>query len=159
MDKRKTAMVLALVAALAGGGLYWQQSKAAPDSPQAAVVASRTAEKTAPVLPREEKQTENVVKVQNHLPIKDEFVYTFEGDKVFIAAGSVSADKKNHQWQAQIKRVDKQGQVKLQQLVLFKQEDSRILTRSADKDADTWRPVDEMDRSLYKKVVDISGVF
>lgn len=158
MDKRKIALGL-LLAVLAGTGLYWQQSQAATDSTQAVIVASRKAEKTSPVLPEAEKQQDKAVKTQKQCPAKDEFVYTFEGDKVYIAAGSVSADKKNHQWQAQVKHIDKQGAVQLQQVVFFKQEGSRILTRSANDGADKWRAVDEMDRSVYKKVTDISGVF
>lgn len=158
MDKRKIVLALGLAVLFIGGGLYWQQSKAGTDTPKAAVVAGSKAEKTAPVLPQEEKQKDKGLKAQKQCPAKDEFVYAFEGDKVYIVAGSVSADKKNRQWQAQIKHIDKHGAVQLQQNVFFKQEGSRILTRSDNDGADHWRAVDEMDRSLYKKVSDISGI-
>lgn len=89
-------------------------------------------------------------------PIKDVFVYTFEGDKVFIVAGSVTVDKKNHQWQAKIKNVNKRGESQPVQLVSFKKEGTQILTRN---DGGKWRSIDEMDRSLFNKVVDISETY
>lgn len=89
-------------------------------------------------------------------PIKDVFVYSFEGDKVFIVAGSVTADKTNHQWQAKIKNVNKRGESKPVQVVSFKQEGTQILTRN---DGGKWRSIDEMDRSLFNKVVDISETY
>ena len=89
-------------------------------------------------------------------PIKDVFVYSLEGEQVFIVAGSVTADKKNHQWKAQIKNVNRKGQAQPVQSVMFKQEGNQILTCNADG---KWRNIDEMDKTIFNKVVDISGTY
>ncbi|SHK65625.1 hypothetical protein SAMN05216582_11143 [Selenomonas ruminantium] len=89
-------------------------------------------------------------------PIQDVFVYSFEGEKVFIVAGSVTVDKKAHKWQVRIKNVNSQGESYGEQVVSFKQDGAQILTKNADGQ---WRDIDEMDRSLFKKVIDISGAF
>lgn len=100
--------------------------------------------------PQQEKRTEKpAVK-----PIKDVFVYSFEGDKVFIVAGSVTSDKGSNVWKAKIKNINSKGEAQSVQTVSFKQEGTQILTRS---DQGQWRFIDEMDRSLFNKVVDISG--
>ncbi len=100
--------------------------------------------------PQQEKRTEK----PEVKPIKDVFVYTFEGEKVFIVAGSVTSNKNSQEWQAKIKNVNSKGEAQPVQSVYFKQEGTQILTRS---DKSQWRDIDEMDRSLFNKVVDISG--
>lgn len=100
--------------------------------------------------PQQEKRTEKpAVK-----PIKDVFVYSFEGDKVFIVAGSVTSDKGSNVWKAKIKNINSKGEAQSVQTVSFKQEGTQILTRSGQGQ---WRSIDEMDRSLFNKVMDISG--
>ena len=71
-------------------------------------------------------------------------------------AGSVTANKEKHEWQAKIKSINKKGEPQSVQQVFFKQEGKQILTSNGNG---KWRPIDEMDKSLFNKVVDISGTF
>ena len=135
--------------------LYTSEAPLTPDSQQITetTVATRNEAETKinriPE-PQQEKRTEKpAVK-----PIKDVFVYSFEGEKVFIVAGSVTSDKGSNVWKAKIKNVNSKGEAQSVQTVSFKQEGTQILTCS---DQGQWRSIDEMDRSLFNKVVDISG--
>lgn len=145
--------LLLLGAAIAG---MWPSSSATDHASrqitETTVATRNEAEKQMDKVPQpqQEKRTEKpAVK-----PLKDVFVYAFEGEKVFIVAGSVTSDKNAHEWQARIKNVNSQGEAQAVQSVSFKQEGPRILTRSGEG---KWRNIDEMDRSLFNKVVDISG--
>lgn len=146
-------LLLLLAAATAA---FWTVSKS-PESQQITetTVATRN-EDNAKINKISQPQPEAKVEKPAMKPIKDVFVYSFEGDKVYIVAGSVTVDKKNHQWQAKIKNVNKRGESQPVQVVSFKQEGTQILTRN---DGGKWRSIDEMDRSLFDKVVDISETY
>ena len=159
MQKRKIIIGGILCLTLIGGGaaLLWP-SDVPPASQQITEITVATRNEDVSQtnkLPQprpEQKQEKPAVKQ----PIKDVFVYSFEGEKVFIVAGSVSADKANHQWQARIKNVNKKGEPQSVQTVMFKQDGTQILTSKGDGQ---WRNIDEMDKSLFNKVVDISGTY
>ena len=158
MNRRKIVSggILGLLLLGAATAFLWpKESPQAPASQQITetTVATRNEAETKinriPE-PQQEKRTEK----PEVKPIKDVFVYTFEGDKVFIVAGSVTTNKNTQEWQAKIKNVNSKGEAQSVQSVSFKQEGTQILTCS---DQGQWRSIDEMDRSLFNKVVDISG--
>ena len=159
MQKRNMVIGGIFCLALIGAGtaLMWP-SREAPVSQQITetTVATRNedvSQTNKPPQPRlEQKQEKPAVKQ----PIKDVFVYSYEGEKVFIVAGSVKADKERHEWQAKIKNVNKKGEPQPVQVVFFKQEGNQILTSNGNG---KWRNIDEMDKSLFNKVADISGTY
>lgn len=153
MDKRKIALGVALAACLSGIYYGWQQSPA-ENSPKVVLTADNKGQQSVPPLPQEEKPQALKDKVMKQYPAQDEFVYNFEGAKVYIVAGSVKKDKTKQLWQAKIKTVNAKEQLAAVQEVFFKQEGQRIVTRNGEG---KWRELDEMDSSLYKKVTDIAG--
>ena len=159
MQKRRIVIGGILCLALVGGGaVLLGSSQEAPASQQITETTVATRNEDVSQInkipqPRQEQPQEKPAVKQ---PIKDVFAYSFEGEKVFIVAGSVMADKEKHEWQARIKSVNKKGEVQSIQQVFFKQEGTQILTSNGDG---KWRLIDEMDKSLFNKVVDISGTF
>lgn len=158
MNRRRTiigGIIGLILLGSAAAFLYTSEAPVTPDSQQITetTVATRNeAETKINKLPepQQEKRTEKpAVK-----PIKDVFVYSFEGEKVFIVAGSVTSDKGSNVWKTKIKNVNSRGEAQSVQTVSFRQEGTQILTRS---EQGQWRAIDEMDRSLFNKVVDISG--
>ena len=158
MQKRRIIIGGILGLALAGGGVFWLNTSSTVPAQQQ--ITETTVATRAENVPNPDKLTQPQAAQRQEKPavkpIKDVFVYNLEGEKVFIVAGSVSADKKNHQWQAQIKNVNRKGEAQPVQAVTFKQEGSQILTRNVDG---KWRSIDEMDRAIFNKVVDISGTY
>lgn len=159
MQKRRIVIGGILCLALIGGGAaLWWPSREAPASQQITetTVATRN-EDVSPINKIPQTGTEQPKeKPQVKQPIKDVFAYSFESEKVFIVAGSVTANKEKHEWQAKIKSINKKGEPQSVQQVFFKQEGKQILTSNGNG---KWRPIDEMDKSLFNKVVDISGTF
>ena len=157
MQKRRIIIGGILGLALAGAGIFCLNTSLEAPAQQ---ITETTVATRAENIPNPDKVSSQQAAQRQEKPavkpIKDVFVYSLEGEKVFIVAGSVSADKKNHQWQAQIKNVNRKGEAQPVQAVTFKQEGSQILTRNVDG---KWRSIDEMDRAIFNKVVDISGTY
>jgi len=157
MQKRRIIIGGILGLALAGAGIFCLNTSSEAPAQQ---ITETTVATRAENIPNPDKVSSQQAAQRQEKPavkpIKDVFVYSLEGEKVFIVAGSVSADKKNHQWQAQIKNVNRKGEAQPVQAVTFKQEGSQILTRNVDG---KWRSIDEMDRAIFNKVVDISGTY
>ena len=158
MQKRRIIIGGLLVLSLTGAGIFWLGSYSDVPAQQISetTVATRaenvpTPDKLSPPQQAQRQQEKPAVK-----PIKDVFIYSMEGEKVFVAAGSVTVDKKNHQWQAQIKNINRNGEAQSIQTVIFKQTGNQILTCNA---GGKWRNIDEMDRAIFDKVVDISGTY
>ena len=113
MQKRRIIIGGIIGLALAGGGVFWLN--ASSNVPAQQQITETTVATRAENVPNPDKlpppqaaqrQEKPAVK-----PIKDVFVYSMEGEKVFIVAGSVTVDKKNHQWQAQIKNINRNGDI------------------------------------------------
>ena len=157
MQKRRIIIGGILGLALAGAGIFCLNTSSEAPAQQ---ITETTVATRAENIPNPDKVSSQQAAQRQEKPavkpIKDVFVYSLEGEKVFIVAGSVSADKKNHQWQAQIKNVNRKGEAQPVQAVTFKQEGSQILTRNVDG---KWRSINEMDRAIFNKVVDISGTY
>ncbi|WP_173443476.1 hypothetical protein [Selenomonas ruminantium] len=158
MQKRRLIIGGILGLVLAGGGVFWLNTSS--NVPAQQQITETTVATRAENVPNPDKLTPPQAAQRQEKPavkpIKDVFVYSLEGEQVFIVAGSVTADKKNHQWQAQIKNVNRKGQAQPVQSVMFKQEGNQILTCNADG---KWRNIDEMDKTIFNKVVDISGTY
>lgn len=159
MQKQRIVIGGILCLALVGcGAALWWPSQEAPASQQITetTVATRN-EDVSQINKIPQTETEQPKEKQPiKQPIKDVFVYSFEGEKVFIVAGSVTADKEKHEWHAKIKSINKKGEAQAVQQVSFRQEGKQILTSNGNG---KWRLIDEMDKSLFNKVVDISGSF
>ena len=151
MQKRRIIIGGLLVLSLTGAGIFWLGSYSDVPAQQISetTVATRaenvpTPDKLSPPQQAQRQQEKPAVK-----PIKDVFIYSMEGEKVFVAAGSVTVDKKNHQWQAQIKNINRNGEAQSIQTVIFKQTGNQILTCNA---GGKWRNIDEMDRAILTKL-------
>ena len=159
MQKRRIIIGGIIGLALAGGGVFWLNASSNVPAQQQiteTTVATRAENVPGPDKLSQSQQVQRQQEKPSVKPIKDVFVYSMEGEKVFIVAGSVTVDKKNHQWQAQIKNVNLKGEAQPVQAVKFKQEGSKILTCNS---SGKWRNIDEMDKTIFNKVVDISGTY
>ncbi len=162
MQKRKIVIGAILCLAFAGGGaaLWWPSSEV-PTSQQITetTVATRNEDVSqADEIPQPQQEQKQKQKQEKPAvkPIMDVFVYSFEGEKVFIVAGSVTANEQTKEWRAQIKQVNQKGEPQPVRTVLFKQDGNQILTSNGQG---KWRKVDEMDKSLFNKVLDIAGTY
>lgn len=148
MEQRKRLYILFgfIVSAVIVGGYWWNTSQnvqnAKPNAETAAVVSSY--EKPTKEVAGEQKKTETV-KV---LPLQDVLAMNFEGTKTYIVAGSVNGTKSGNAWTAKIRSG---GEGKISQ-VEFKQDGQKLMTRN---DGGEWRSMDEMDRTLFYKIMEI----
>ena len=154
--RKKIFGLLAILLVLGGvaGAMLWPQA----NQPDAAPV-NRELETAAggDVLPETQAARESAAPVtepapQLVLPAADELAYTFEGAKLYIVAGSVTVDGNGTLWQAKVKNVTAKGTSGPEQLVCFKRQGSDVMTRL---DQGNWRTADDMDRSVYRRIMAI----
>lgn len=150
MNRKKRLSIGVGLAILAiAAGLYWWN---APQASQQAQVDGKS-----PAVTRENKQPEEDTRETEQkdtaaegkkLPAKDTLAMTFEGTKTYIVAGSASSIKNGTDWKAEIRN----GEAGKISQVEFKQEGKTLMTRN---DGGAWRPLDEMDRTLFHKLMEI----
>lgn len=149
MKQRKYLyIIVGLIALLVAAGAYWWN---APQPAQKAQLDGETAtvsdgykqpEKDAQA--NEQKSAAETKK----LPVQDTLAMTFEGTKTYIVAGSVNGTKNGSNWTAELRN---EAEGKISQ-VEFKQDGQKLMTRN---DGGAWRPVDEMDRTIFQKLMEI----
>ena len=157
-QKKKIYGILAMllmVGGLAGAMLCWTPGTS-PDNAQVSQETKTTSEavETPTTGAEQKKELPASVKpaAQPVIPAVDELAYTFEGTKLFIAAGSVTVDGNGNLWQAKVKNVTAKGTVGPERLVYFKLQGNDVMTRL---EHGNWRLADDMDRSVYRKVTAI----
>lgn len=160
IKQKKKIFVILLVMLLFGGlagAMFWPHNSKG-DNAQASQETETTSESAE--LPKTEPQQKPAIPaapapvVRPAVPVTDELAYTFEGTKLFIVAGSVVADKDGNLWQAKVKHVTAKGIEGPERLVYFKLQGKDVMTRLDDG---SWRPVDDMDQSVYRRVTAIVG--
>ena len=150
-DKKCLYMVLGVVAAVAvAAGCYLWNGGQAPQKAQVDGGNITSVEDAKEPKPVEEPQgkEEKPVEMQRGIPAEDVVAMTFEGTKTYIVAGSVTGTKNGAQWTAVLRN----GTAGKQTKVEFKQEGKKIITRN---EGGTWRSLDEMDQSIFRKVQEI----
>ncbi|MBQ1890627.1 MAG: hypothetical protein II160_08005 [Selenomonas sp.] len=152
-DKKRLYMLAGVVvaAAVAAGGYLWNGSQPAQNAQveHSTATSAEQAKEPQAVSDEKAKAEEAAAKKQN-LPAKDVVAMTFEGTKTYIVAGSVTGTKTGTQWTASLRH----GEAGKLSKVEFKQDGAKLMTRNDDG---PWRPVDEMDRSIFNKIQEIVG--
>ena len=160
IKQKKKIFVILLVMLLFGGlagAMFWPHNSKG-DNAQASQETETTSESAE--LPKTEPQQKPAIPaapapvVRPAVPVTDELAYTFEGTKLFVVAGSVVADKDGNLWQAKVKHVTAKGIEGPERLVYFKLQGKDVMTRLDDG---SWRPVDDMDQSVYRRITAIVG--
>lgn len=158
--KKKIGIVLVvagLFAALMIGAMAGKNTESGGyDAATAGNPAMITEEQYSPVSqPEEEKRTasepESAIETR---PAKDVFVLNFEGTKTYIVAGSVTGTRASGHWTAAVRNVTASGVPGDVINVEFQQAGNIVLTRTP---GESWRAVDEMDQSVFRKVYDIAA--
>ena len=157
--KKKIYGILAILLIAGGlaGAMLWPHSSG-PDNAQISQGTETTSESAE--APETEPQQKAAVPaapapaIQHVLPAADELAYTFEGTKLFIAAGSVTVDGNGNLWQAKVKNVTAKGTAGPERLVYFKLQGNDVMTREGHGN---WRLADDMDQSVYRKVAAIAA--
>ncbi len=154
MKDKKRLYVLAgvvVAAAVAAGGYLWNGSQTAQNAQveHSTATSAEQAKEPQAVSDEKAKAEENASEKRN-LPAEDVAAMTFEGTKTYIVAGSVTGTKTGTQWSASLRH----GEAGKLSKVEFKQDGAKLMTRNDDG---PWRPVDEMDRSIFNKIQEIVG--
>ena len=151
MNRKKRFCILMGLAVLAiMAGIYcWNASQSvqqAQTNGEAAVVSKEHAQ---PSLQEAQENEQKAAAAETQaLPAQDTLAMTFEGTKTYIVAGSISGTKNGACWKAEI-RNGKEGKISQ---VEFKQDGQKLMTRN---DGGPWRPMDEMDRTLFHKLMEV----
>lgn len=150
-NKKHLYMLLGVVAAVAvAAGCYlWTGGQALQNAQVDGgnVTSVENAKEPQPVEEPKAK-TEKAAAPKQNIPAEDVVAMTFEGTKTYIVAGSVTGEKNGTQWTAVLRN----GTAGKLTKVEFKQEGKKILTRN---EGGSWRPLDEMDRSIFNKLQEI----
>ena len=150
-DKKRLYMILGVAAAVAVAvGCYLWNGGQAPQNAQVDGGNVTSVEDAKEPKPVEEPQVkeEKPAEVQRSIPAEDVVAMTFEGTKTYIVAGSVTGTRNGNQWTATLRNGTAGKLVKVE----FKQEGKKILTRN---EGGSWRTLDEMDQSIFRKVQEI----
>ena len=150
-DKKRLYMMLGVVVAVAvAAGCYLWNGGQMPQNAQVDSGNVTSVEKAKEPKPVEEAQPkeEKPAEVQRSIPAEDVVAMTFEGTKTYIVAGSVTGTKNGTQWTAVLRNGTAGKPIKVE----FKQDGKKILTRN---EGGSWRSLDEMDQSIFRKVQEI----
>lgn len=136
------------VLAIAAGAYWWNTSSYAQNAQSGGKTAAVVTENKQAVKDAKEAEPKDTTAEMKKLPEQDTLAMTFEGTKTYIVAGSVTGTKNGTDWLAEIRN----GKAGKTSQVEFKQDGQKLMTRN---DGGAWRPVDEMDRTIFQKLMEI----
>ncbi|SFT33123.1 hypothetical protein SAMN02910356_00027 [Selenomonas sp. GACV-9] len=151
MKEKKRLYTLAgvvVVVAVAAGGFLWNGMQSSQNAQVDSGAVTSVEQAKEPQAVTEPAKTEAPAAQKQNLPAEDVVAMTFEGTNTYIVAGSVTGTKNGSQWAATLRN----GNAGKLSKVEFKQEGQKLMTRNDDG---PWRPVDEMDRSIFNKIQEI----
>lgn len=150
MNRKKRLFIWTGLAVLviAAGAYWWNASQTSQRAQIEGKAPAVTTENKQPAEEARETEQKDTAAEGKKLPEQDTLAMTFEGTKTYIVAGSASGTKNGTEWMAEIRN----GEAGKTSQVEFRQEGKNLVTRN---DGGAWRPLDEMDRTLFHKLMEI----
>lgn len=140
-----------MIGAMAGKNIGSGEYDATTAGDPAIITVEQSSPAPQPEETKHASEPEAAIKTR---PANDVFVLNFEGTKTYIVAGSVTGSRTSGHWTAAVRNVTASGVPGDVMKVEFQQKGNIVLTRTP---GESWRAVDDMDQSVFRKVYDIAA--